>query len=684
MNKKYPYLNNNELLKDLCTLPIAEEYVKITVLNWDEEPLQEVQGMIVDGNLNINGDSAMRRTINLTAAFKDSSFSQVTDVNNIFSINKKIFIEKGIKDPSAAYSADPIYWFPLGEFIINNCSTSHDTNNVSVSIQAQDKMCLLNGTCGGTISASTQFDKYDTLDENGDWVTIQPVVAQIIRELVNHFGGEQLGKILISDVDNRIKAVMRWLGSTPVYLILNQGTYTLTTETPSSMVGVTKFEYGDDVGFIYTDFIYNKELVGNPGDNVCTILDQIVSYLGGNYEYFYDVYGNFIFQEKKNYLNISDSTLEIDRLTNQDYQYDMLLGKRAYDFTDWPIFTSFSNAPQYNNIKNDFVVWGVRKTPEGLNLPIRFHLAIDQKPKTGNVYPVFFYTDPDDGLRKAQMPVRYESISDFPQQGCAGVYYQALDTGYVYVWRWDSTAGAYTYVDITDEVEFKNIKTTDWRSELYLQGVAAEPLGLKSNYYYTELANEWPKIYTLDAEYIGAEDYWVGAFNEDYLNDPRTIDYFLDFIDSSASISKFNISNIGRRTIVENNEGFNCVFETEVPDFVLIETGQPDTDAKREECIARAQQFIQVDSNVYKGLALGGLFNSCFNEIKMLLYEKTGYNESIQMSCLPLYYLEPNTRIGARDVDADIYGDYMLNSMSIPLRAGATMSINATRVTERL
>lgn len=209
MNKKYPYLNNNEFLKNLCTMPIAEEYVKITVLNWDEEPLQEVQGMIIDGNLNINGDSAMRRTINLTAAFKDSSFSQVTDVNNIFSINKKIFIEKGIKDPTATYLADPIYWFPLGEFIINNCSTSHDTNNVSVSIQAQDKMCLLNGTCGGTISASTQFDKYDTLDENGDWVTIQPVVAQIIRELVNHFGGEQLGKILISDVDNRIKAVMR-------------------------------------------------------------------------------------------------------------------------------------------------------------------------------------------------------------------------------------------------------------------------------------------------------------------------------------------------------------------------------------------------------------------------------------------------------------------------------------------
>lgn len=150
-------------------------------------------------------------------------------------------------------------------------------------------MCLLNGTCGGIIPASTQLDSYDTLDENGDWILTKPVVAQIIREVVNHFGGEQLSKIIINDIDNQIKAVMRWLGTTPVYLIEVQGQAILTTTTPSSMVGVTQFNYGDDVGYIYTDYIYNKELIANPGDNVCSILDQIVSYLGGNYEYFYDI-----------------------------------------------------------------------------------------------------------------------------------------------------------------------------------------------------------------------------------------------------------------------------------------------------------------------------------------------------------------------------------------------------------
>ena len=687
MERNYPYWNDKDFLYEIDTLQVSEEYIRVTALTWKDEPIEEIQGLITDGSLTINGESSMRRAVNFSAAFQDNSITQITDVNNIFSINKRIYLEKGIKNTTNKYIDWPIIWQPLGEYIIISCSVSHDAGNVSVSVQAQDKMCLLNGTCGGTIPASTQFDNYDTLDENGQWVISKPVVAQIIREVVNHFGGEQLSKIIINDVDNRIKAVMRWLGTTPVYQILNQGNYELTTETPASMTGVTKFEYGDDVGYIYTDYIYNKELIANPGENVCGILDQIVSYLGGNYEYFYDVWGNFIFQEKKNYINISHETT-IDQLTNEDYKFDMLSGKRAFDFSNLPIFTSFSNSPQYANIKNDYLVWGMRKTAEGLNLPIRFHLAIDTKPKTGNIYKVIFYTDPDDGIRKAIAPVQYATKDNFPMQGAAGVYYQDLSNNKIYIWKWVSATPSenskYDYAEIANYNDFKTIKTTDWRSELYLQGVMAEPLGLKSNFYYTELANEWPKIYDLDATYDSTNQYWTGAFKQEYLDDPRDIDYFLDFIDDSATVSKFNINNIGHRTIVENSDDYNCVFETNIPDFVLIEVGQDDTAARRKECEDRDQAYIQVDSKVFKGLGLGGIFNSCYWEIKMLLYEKTGYNESIQMSCLPIYHLEPNIRIGAKDISSDIYGDYMLNSMNIPLRAGGTMSISATRVTEKL
>jgi len=53
--------------------------------------------------------------------------------------------------------------------------------------------------------------------------------------------------------------------------------------------------------------------MGNAGDSVVTILDQIVNLLG-NYEYFYDINGNFRFQEIKNYLNTTYSTFLINEI----------------------------------------------------------------------------------------------------------------------------------------------------------------------------------------------------------------------------------------------------------------------------------------------------------------------------------------------------------------------------------
>jgi hypothetical protein len=83
-------------------------------------------------------------------------------------------------------------------------------------------------------------------------------------------------------------------------------------------------------------------------------------------------------------------------------------------------------------------------------------------------------------------------------------------------------------------------------------------------------------------------------------------------------------------------------------------------------------------------LNTGGRQNSCFNEVKSLLYNYTGYNETIQIQALPIYNLEPNTRITVKDVASDISGDYMINTISLPFESGGTMSISATRAIEKL
>ena len=552
-------------------------------------------------------------------------------------------------------------------------SITHNVDGVDISLQLKDKMCLLNGDCGGVIPASTTFHEYETIDENGEYVIVKPTIYQIIQELVNHFGGEQLSKIIISDLNTRIKKVMKWIGSSPLYIIARtvdnttQYTPTLDSDEAAAAASYQMYEYGDDIGYIYTDFTYPDELIGDAGSTVCDILDQIKDLLG-NYEYFYDVDGNFIFQEIKNYLNTSQAKVELENMKNEDYLIDMSKGKAIYSFDNSNLVTSYSNTPQFDMIKNDFVVWGMREATDGRTYPIRYHLAIDQKPKVGNEYPCFFYTDPADDLVKAKCPMVYPNKDSFPKIGQAEVFY--MDKSDSQIYEWNPTKKEYKSI----AVGLQNIKTTDWRTELYLQGSVSDPLATDSNYYYTELKNEWPKLYDIEH----------GKFKDETLKYPTDIDFFLDFIDSSAAISELSVSNIGRRPKVVVDDNINCVFEPEIPDLVLLNNSAENIAELRDECIAQGQDYIQVSDNIFSMITGGGKFNSAYNLVRELLYQYTSYNESITLSTIPMFYLEPNIRIIVRDSKSGIYGDYMINSISVPLDIVSTMTISCTRALERL
>lgn len=1169
MKRNYVYLNDSDFLEKINSDRQQTQYVKIILLDWEENPIEEIQGLTTGGSINLNGDSAVRRTCNLSMYVYKENYMRITDPNNMISINKKVFLEVGLKNNTDKYTDYDIIWQPQGIYVITACGTSHSTSGITLNINLQDKMCLLNGTCGGVLPSSIQFDRYDTIDESGAYVTLRPTIVQIIRELVNHWGNEQLGKIIIKDIDERIKCAMRWVGDTPIYAYSDEGQYHMTTnKSIAEQYAYTEYNWGEDVGYIFTDFTYPGDLIANPGDTICTILDKIKATLG-NYEYFYDVDGNFHFQEIKNYLNITQATTDLNNMHNEQYLVDISKGQNVYNFKDSALFTNYSNSPNYSNIKNDYVVWGIRQNTEGIKVPIRYHLAIDTKPQTGNIYNVFFYDDPDDGLTKAKVPIEFVDKSHFPTKGAEGCFYmdktssiiykwdseiedfvivsggeiepystksefpQTGEQGVVYVdnstaktynWGLDKTSehfrevqeeldelsttyyadlqgihsdientddtisslqnslvevnntitpieqniakttnekneaerqkqknldeadalqdqydedleqkpiveaeiadlndelaelidlnkatvngelidvtnaenanilsikvhgkttqratpsmtrpiqvfpltgsvsitastrtglentlyyylgngkfaladdyiedgiltnnyGKYTllgyenwivttttsdYIEfsydapieagvtattyssyfpntedcridvtgtmisvrvprsmnITTKEEFNDwvinsltqfaipvevyyklatpketeiasvgilktynpetivsndissqieltymtntysqeiadveaelrvqekklrtinkeiaelpdtiqthldiaqqltgdimvmeqnltrlnnqlaplearraeiveaitaqegykddyinqenvltydynedyaaiaatqyeyvetsliamdkVQTTDWRSELYLQGAAAEPLGVSSNYYYPELAAEWPKIYDMKKNhYLDTQGniIYTGGFKDEILANPSNMDYFLDFIDSDAAISQFNVNAIGRRSMVESNDGFNCVFEPVIPDYVIIESGQEDTREKREECEKKGQAYIQVEPAIFNTLATGGASNGCFEEVKMLLYNYTGYNEQINLSMIPLYYLEPNIRIGVRDIEADISGDFIIKTISLPLAVGSTMSVSATRAIEKL
>ena len=66
------------------------------------------------------------------------------------------------------------------------------------------------------------------------------------------------------------------------------------------------------------------------------------------------------------------------------------------------------------------------------------------------------------------------------------------------------------------------------------------------------------------------------------------------------------------------------------------------------------------------------------------LYNNTYCTESISFTSIPIYYLEPNTRIFIDDENSKICGEYLVSRYSIPLSHNGTMNISATKAVERL
>ena len=386
---------------------------------------------------------------------------------------------------------------------------------------------------------------------------------------------------------------------------------------------------------------------------------------------FYDVQGNFRFQQKQNYLNMTNTaywakeTNSLGELPSNIYEADIFrLSKPVYSFIHNEFTTAYNNSLNYNNIKNDFVVWGARSiVGSSEKIPCRFHLAIDKKPSL-NKHSIALY---DDGLGNtravhylANMIVNQTVL--FPQ---AQEKYQGKIINII-----------------------KDRMSIDWREQIYYQMLQDESIGTgidteKNNtyfQYYAELKEEFPKIFDLEKQ----------AYKVD-LNETTAdqINYFLDFIDDNSLLGQYSVNNIGRRSkiIEDNNEGINCVFEPEIPDIVYLITQQlsiEEYDKDIQALIAYGQEYTQIDSTFASLLSTGGVFNSCFEKIKDLLYQYTHVNNTISITSLPIYYLEPNTIITVEDTAAGIYGDYIIQSISLPLDVSSTMTINAYKALQKI
>lgn len=253
-------MNDKEFLYNLNQTRQKELYAKITALNFEENPLEQIEGKVTGGSLNIDGSSSVRRTCNLTMVAKNVNISDF-----YWSVSNKFILEIGIKNKIDPNYPD-IIWFKEGVFVISSFNVNLTNNAYNISISGKDKMCLLNGDIGGNLHASIDFGKMDFYDnvysevifedytqykankyyifdgekynistekynQNQQYFTKDSVLEQtdlklkdIIREAVHVYGKEMYHNIVINDLDDYGLELLEYRGSNPLYMLFNEDT----------------------------------------------------------------------------------------------------------------------------------------------------------------------------------------------------------------------------------------------------------------------------------------------------------------------------------------------------------------------------------------------------------------------------------------------------------------------------
>ena len=434
---KDPMLDS-EFLKQLAMEREREIYAKVVALDLDENPIEEIQGRVTQGSVPVDGNSIVRRTCSL------SLVAQEMNINDyIWGLETKIKLYIGVNNKLNS-NYPPIIWFKMGTFVLTSFSSSVSASGHTVSLQGKDKMCLLNGDVGGNLTAlSYDFGTVQVINKSGYTYTEQIPIKKIIQKAVHEYAKEPFHNIILNDLDDCGLELIEYRGEEPLYFVYNPNTqevtnmvlnnqqvyYTkeygelpiadieelnnkdiaedktprfvfktltddidLTVETiPTEFFGLAddqgnrqgpynliKITQGMTCGYRTCELVYAGKLTAAAGEPITGMLTKIVNMLG-NYEYFYNLDGQFVFQRKRTYVHTSWNNMtnngEEDWVENSAYTSSFL-----FSFEDGTLITSYQNAPNLANLKNDFSIWGNRQGVSGAQIPIHLRYAIDNKP----------------------------------------------------------------------------------------------------------------------------------------------------------------------------------------------------------------------------------------------------------------------------------------------------------------
>lgn len=448
---KNPLLDK-EFLKQLDERNNKEVFIKLIALTFNEDPVEEITGRATSGSITVDGKSAVRRSCSINLIAENININEY-----YWGLNTKFKVYTGLKNDINEEYPEIIWFkqgtYVINSF---STSQNVNSYSISISGKDKMCLLNgeLGGVIG---SLTHDFGTIRIEQEDGYDIIEKVPIKDTIREVVATYAHEPYYNIIINDLDEMGLELLEFRGDGYLYMIIDstsgeyivenmsidgeQGGYFLNPDLTQevrlngTLVGgpanfpfvydtrikldrgnlgsllptpvyirdpdnpgkvkqltISRFSYGDTCGYRLTDLVYAGDFIGNVGDSITSAcLDKIVNMLG-NFEYFYDLDGRFIFQRKKTQVNTSWNNI----VENEGEKFVTSAADTSscvYHFEDGKLISSYQNKPEYENLKNDFSIWGEKKSvsKNGKGIPIHLRYAIDKKPTyyrtyNGNIY----------------------------------------------------------------------------------------------------------------------------------------------------------------------------------------------------------------------------------------------------------------------------------------------------------
>ena len=311
-----------------------------------------------------------------------------------------------------------------------------------------------------------------------------------------------------------------------------------------------------------------------------------------------------------------------------------------YEFNTKEKMVSISQNNNINNIKNDFIIWGVLR---GTQNPIHGRYVLDKK------------------------PTRYYSYGTKEKKG-------KIYTSEDYDWRELIYQMAIDYKNHNDKVDFYEVISQ--RNPALVQN------GLTGyEQYYSDMEAFWRQLYNPNPSEDDKDSYNSKHWHVNVSNSPESLKFWIDFLDVGGELQQFSVKSIGDRVKAENNSKITSIYYKETPEVIIKITDAENKDYENQELVNNQDNsytVISFPNNLKEAFSVSSKGNSTYSRATEMMNNHLLFANTLTISCAPIYYLEPNHKV--KIIDERYGGDYLLDKISIPLTYNGTMNLTLNKI----